>query len=185
MVYFLGCSKDSGTEPDEPSAITPIELNFENPPFNLQGNNALFARDVPYGPYEENVFDIFLVAATEPTPLIIFMHGGGFTDGDKGVTYLNAREEIREVLTNGASYATINYRLLEEVDNEGVIKPLSDSRRCLQFLRYHHEQLNVDPSRVALYGSSAGAGTNLWLAFNDDMADPGMQMIRSCENPPA
>jgi len=88
------------------------------------------------------------------------------------VPYLNARNEIRDVLAGGASYATINYRLLEEVDDEGIIKSMSDCRRCLQFLRYHHEQLNIDPERIALYGSSAGSGACLWLAFNDDLADP-------------
>ncbi len=165
-------NKDIVAESSVCSTITPIELNFEDPPINLQGNEAQFARNVAYGPYEENVFDIFLVEATEPTPLIVYIHGGGFTDGDKGVVYLSARDEIREVLSNGASYATINYRLLDEVDKEGVIKPLSDSKRCLQFLRYHHEQLNVDPSRIAIYGASAGAGTCLWMAFSDEMADP-------------
>ena len=53
----------------------------------------------------------------------------------------------------------------------GVIKPLNDSKRCLQFLRYHHKQLNIDPARIALYGASAGAGTCLWLACSEDMAD--------------
>ncbi len=31
---------------------------------------------------------------------------------------------------------------------------------------------NVDKTRVAAYGGSAGAGTSLWLAFHDDLADP-------------
>ena len=149
-----------------------IDLQFEAPPFDLDQINASFARGVAYGPYEENVFDIFLVDAVEPTPLVIYIHGGGFTNGTKGIVYVAARKEIREVLASGASYATIDYRLLEEVDDEGVIKSLTDSRRCLQFLRYHHEQLNVDPAQIAIYGASAGAGTCLWLAFNDDMADP-------------
>jgi acetyl esterase/lipase len=70
------------------------------------------------------------------------------------------------------AYASIDYRLLQELDTEGVIKPLSDSTRCVQFIRYHAEQLNVDPERIILMGGSAGAGTSLWIGFNDDMADP-------------
>jgi acetyl esterase/lipase len=31
---------------------------------------------------------------------------------------------------------------------------------------------NIDPTRLALSGSSAGAGTSLWLGFHDDLADP-------------
>ncbi len=152
--------------------VEPLELVFEDPPFPMLGVETSFARDVPYGPHEESVFDIFLAKADAPTPLVIFIHGGGFTSGDKGVIYVSGRKEIREFLSKGVSFATINYRLLDETDEEGVAKPLGDSRRCLQFLRYHHEELNVDPARVALYGASAGAGTSLWLAFTDDMAQP-------------
>ena len=172
LILFLGCTQPVENDDDDlQDDITPIELTFEDSPIDLQGNEAQFARDVSYGPYEENVFDIFLLEADEPTPLVIYIHGGGFTDGSKGIVYLSMRNEIRETLAGGASYATINYRLLDEVDTEGVIKPLSDSKRCLQFLRYHHEQLNIDPDRIALYGASAGAGTCAWLAFNDDLAD--------------
>jgi para-nitrobenzyl esterase len=166
------CSSNSAGPSDE--VIEPIDLVFEEPPFELLLTEAQFAREVSYGPHEDNVFDIFLVESEEPTPLVIFIHGGGFVTGSKGIVYINARDEIRATLATGASYATINYRLLEnEGETEGVLKPLGDSKRCLQFLRLHHEQLNLDPERIALYGASAGAGTSLWLALNDDMADPG------------
>jgi len=38
-------------------------------------------------------------------------------------------------------------------------------------MRYYSEALNIDKNRVAIYGGSAGAGTSLWLAFHNDMAD--------------
>jgi len=31
---------------------------------------------------------------------------------------------------------------------------------------------DIDPERIILMGGSAGAGTSLWIGFNDDMADP-------------
>jgi acetyl esterase/lipase len=172
LVFLLCIPGYSETDPNEPFDVNIIDPNFVEPPFNLFGIDALFARDVPYGPYEDNIFDIFLVNSKEPTPLVIFIHGGGFVSGDKIVPYVADRSEIRAFLAAGCSYATINYRLLEEVDHEGVIKPMSDCKRCLQFLRYHHETLNIDPARIALTGASGGAGTSLWIAFNDDMADP-------------
>jgi acetyl esterase/lipase len=47
-----------------------------------------------------------------------------------------------------------------------------DCGRGLQFLRHHAGKWNLDPARVASTGGSAGAGTSLWLAFHDDLADP-------------
>jgi acetyl esterase/lipase len=47
-----------------------------------------------------------------------------------------------------------------------------DCARALQFLRHHAKQWNLDPSLVASTGGSAGAGTSLWIAFHDDLADP-------------
>ena len=38
--------------------------------------------NVSYGDYEKQAFDIWLVPnATEPTPMVIFIHGGGFRSG--------------------------------------------------------------------------------------------------------
>ena len=36
----------------------------------------------------------------------------------------------------------------------------------------HSPEFNLDKARVAAMGGSAGAGTSLWLAFHDDLADP-------------
>jgi len=163
---------DADTDSDTDTDTGPgLELTFTDPPIDLQGIGARFAADVPYDEYEQTRFDILLPDAAAPTPLVIYIHGGGFTGGDKSNAYSSAAQ-IREFLAAGVSYATINYRLLQQGDAEGVIKPLGDSRRCLQFIRLHAATLNVVPERVAVYGGSAGAGTSLWLATHDEMADP-------------
>jgi acetyl esterase/lipase len=53
-----------------------------------------------------------------------------------------------------------------------VIKPLTDGRRAVQFMRLHADQFNIDPDRIILSGSSAGAGLSLLIAFQDDAALP-------------
>ena len=45
-------------------------------------------------------------------------------------------------------------------------------RRAIQFIRSKAGEWSVDKTAFAAYGGSAGAGTSLWLAFHDDMADP-------------
>jgi hypothetical protein len=169
-VLIAGC--DSGVVTSAPTANT-FSLAYVTPPIELSGIAANFARDVSYGADALNTFDIFLPSAMEATGLIIYVHGGGFTTGDKSAIYQNAMaDDIRESLNRGVAFASVNYRLLDVVDTEGVIKPLSDSRRALQFMRFRAEALNIDPDRIAMYGESAGAGTSLWLAYHDDMADP-------------
>src|SRR5512143_3966059 len=39
--------------------------------------------DEKYGPHEKQAFDLYLVESNKPTPLFIWIHGGGFQGGDK------------------------------------------------------------------------------------------------------
>jgi acetyl esterase/lipase len=47
-----------------------------------------------------------------------------------------------------------------------------DCARALQFTRSKAKEWNLDKTKVALAGGSAGACTSLWIAFHDDLADP-------------
>jgi acetyl esterase len=122
--------------------------------------------DVRYGPHERNRLDLYLAAADAPTPLVLFIHGGGFRQGDK--SNLPAAD-ARAWLAAGFSIAAINYRL---TDTAPMPAAYLDCARALQFLRYHADAWNIDPRLVAATGGSAGAGTSLWLACHDDLADP-------------
>jgi len=172
FVSVLGACGAGGVSTGVPSAPSSLVLSFSGAPVDLAGLNARFSADIEYGNQARNTFDIFLPDADTPTGLLIYVHGGGFTSGDKSAAYSGTlAEHVQETLAQGVAYASINYRLLDTQDSEGVLKPLGDSRRALQFMRHHAQALNIDPTRIAMYGSSAGAGTSLWLAFHDDMAD--------------
>jgi acetyl esterase len=121
--------------------------------------------DVAYGPHERNKIDLYLAESKTPTPLVLFIHGGGFRAGDKSSA--NAGE-IRAFHREGWSVAAINYRFTNVLPAPGQYL---DCGRALQFLRHHAQEYNLDPKLVASTGGSAGAGTSLWLAFHDDLAD--------------
>ncbi len=53
---------------------------------NIQGVFATFSNE-KYGSHEKNTFDIWLADSKKPTPLVIYIHGGGFTEGDKSKYY--------------------------------------------------------------------------------------------------
>lgn len=141
------------------------------PPIAVGGADVDFYAGVAYGADPAMKLDIFVQRTAPAAPLFLFIHGGGFTGGGRATGYGDARE-IAAALRAGASYATIDYRLLAPVDPDGVHKPLRDCARALQFLRHHAAALRLDPTRVFAMGGSAGAGTSLWLAFHDDLADP-------------
>jgi BD-FAE len=184
---LAACSdgNDHRAAPPEPEVVErpSLELSFSDAPIALDGITADFASDLRYGEAERNLFDIYLPDCSDPTPLVIYIHGGGFTGGDKAGSHDSNADNIREFLQNCVAFATINYTLLsipaddanlaEEPDQGGVLTSLQDTARALQFMRYYFESLNLDAENVALYGVSAGAGASLWLGTHDDMADAG------------
>jgi len=178
VLPLVAACSDGGDRREQPRP--PLELAFSGAPIDLAGTAADYAADVRYGPGERNLFDIYLPDCDEPTALVIYIHGGGFTGGDKGSA---PADNIREFLRACIAHASINYFLLDipgpgedtasAEAQGGVLTSLQDTARALQFMRYHFASLNIDPQRVALYGVSAGAGASLWLGTHDDMADPG------------
>jgi acetyl esterase len=123
-------------------------------------------RDLQYLPHESNRLDFWRAESDTPTPVVAFIHGGGFRGGSKNS--INAGT-LKALLEAGISVASIEYRLIG-------VAPLPtahhDCRRALQFIRSKAGEWNIDKTRVGAFGGSAGAQICMWLAFHDEMADP-------------
>ena len=119
-----------------------------------------------YGQYEKNNYDLWLSKTNSPAPLVIYFHGGSFSAGDKEKI---SGDLITLLLSKGISVMSANYRLTPEVTYPQHYK---DCARVIQYVRYNAAKLNIDPSKIAIYGSSAGACASLWIGLHDDMADP-------------
>jgi hypothetical protein len=121
--------------------------------------------DIAYGPHERNVLDFYKAPGPGPHPLFLYIHGGGFLNGDK--LHIN-RQLFTLCLQRGISVISISYRL-----SQHAIYPacFHDSRLALQYIRHHAADFDIDPARVAAGGSSAGAGISSWLGFRPDVAD--------------
>ncbi|MGZ0174529.1 MAG: alpha/beta hydrolase fold domain-containing protein [Planctomycetales bacterium] len=121
--------------------------------------------NVKYGPFRRNVMDVWLAKSDKPTPVLVSIHGGGFRGGNKSVS----DGILKESLDSGISVVAITYRLSDE-----AIAPAKflDSARAIQFIRHNGKEWNLDPTRIAATGGSAGAGISLWLGFHEDVADP-------------
>jgi acetyl esterase/lipase len=124
---------------------------------------------VAYGSHPRQVLDFYPAKSEKPTPVVFYIHGGGWQGGDK-------RTNPKAFLDKGISVVAINYRYVkngvEEKVEPPVKAPLHDAARALQFIRSKAAEWNLDKKRIGATGGSAGACTSLWLAFHDDMADP-------------
>lgn len=174
LSFTFSCQKN-----DNNPLIPSSNITFSESPFDLQGINAKFSKDIAYDNKERTQFDIWLPNSNTPTGLVIYVHGGGFTSGDKDFVYSiqsggawDFPSDIRFLLQNNIAVATIRYTLLSPTgEAEGIRKPMADVRRALQYIRYRASDFNIDKSKIIFAGNSAGAGTSLWIAFNNDFAN--------------
>ena len=84
--------------------------------------------DVPYGPHPRNVLDFWKADGKGPRPLLVYIHGGGWTAGDKQ----QDTQHYQPFLDKGISCAAINYRLTPQ---SPLPAPVHDTARAIQFLR--------------------------------------------------
>lgn len=133
--------------------------------------------DVPYGTHARQVVDFFKAPSDKPTPVVLFIHGGGWVNGDKSGVQNSL--DIAKLLKNGISVVAVQYRMVPDAQANGVeppVKwPLEDARRALQFVRSKAKEWNIDKNRIVAHGGSAGACSSLWLAMHDEMAQPDSQ----------
>ena len=120
--------------------------------------------NVSYAGHDRNVLDFWKATGDGPRPLLVYIHGGGWIGGDKNQSPAN----IRPFLEKGISYAAINYRLTGEAP---LPAPVHDAARAIQFIRSKAKEWNIEKTRVALTGGSAGACTSMWILLHDDLAD--------------
>jgi acetyl esterase/lipase len=130
------------------------------------------AAKVAYGTHERQVLDFWQAKADAPTPLVLYIHGGGWRGGDKSGL---RGDTIQQCLDAGISVAAINYRFTQQADElkiePSVKAPLEDAARALQTIRSKAKAWNIDKKRIGATGGSAGACSSLWLAFHNELAD--------------
>ncbi|MDW3196527.1 MAG: T9SS type A sorting domain-containing protein [Cytophagales bacterium] len=162
------------------SSFAQLSIQFEPINSSINSPDPVQSLDIPYDDINQDrqAFHLFLPDTDGQFPVVIFYHGGGFTGGSRDKVFEDEalQRAIKYFLENGIAFISAGYRLIDNrTEEEGVIKSLKDSKRALQFIRHYAEDLHIMPERIGLMGSSAGAGTALWLATHNDMADPNSE----------
>jgi acetyl esterase/lipase len=85
--------------------------------------------------------------ASTPAPLIVWIHGGGWSGGDKHDV------PILSMLANGFAVASVEYRLSGQAPFPAQIE---DVKASIRWLRTHSKEYGLDPNRFGVIGHSAG-----------------------------
>ena len=123
-------------------------------------------RDIVFGStpgFRPLTLDLHRPAAVG-APVIIFVHGGGWRVGSRRIFYPGVTEDesFGRLVGAGFAVASIDYRLSGEARFPAQ---LEDVNTALRWVRDAGPAAGVDPSRIVLWGESAGAHLVTLAAF--------------------
>jgi acetyl esterase/lipase len=130
-------------------------------------------KDIRYGDAGRyNLLDIYRRRdAFSDAPVLVYFHGGGFTTGRKSH---EAKPLLMRLARSGRVCISANYRLRPEF---GFPDHQIDAKKVIAWVREHSEEYGMDPTKLFVSGSSAGANLAGLCAFtpNDPRFQPGME----------
>ncbi|MCA3255869.1 MAG: alpha/beta hydrolase, partial [Alphaproteobacteria bacterium] len=109
------------------------------------------SQTVAYGTAPEQAVDVYGAGAGAKKPLVLFIHGGGWSLGDRKQS-VGAKAD--HFTGTGYVFASTGYRLVPAATVE---EQAADVAAAIAALRRDAARLGVDPDRIALVGHSAGA----------------------------
>jgi acetyl esterase/lipase len=107
--------------------------------------------ELSYGSDPLQRLDLVAPPGNQRPPLVLFVHGGGWSIGDKRGAEAAKAEHF---LGRGLAFASVNYRL---VPKASVEEQAADIAGAIAFLRANAARSNYDGNRIVLMGHSAGA----------------------------
>ena len=106
----------------------------------------------PEGAPEVRVLVYLPITVEGPRATLLWMHGGGYIMGSPEQEDLMVKNMVSAI---GCVAVSVDYRLAPETRHPG---PVEDCYAALKWLHTHASELGVDPTRIAIAGSSAGGG---------------------------
>jgi len=104
-----------------------------------------------YGADPKQALDLVKPAGVDKAPVLLFVHGGGWSIGDKRHA---AGDKARWANAKGWAFASANYRLVPQATVE---QQAADVAGAIAWLRANATVQGLDPDRIVLMGHSAGA----------------------------
>lgn len=126
----------------------------------------VFELDLPYADSDNPRQRLDLYLPEEPDeaalPVIVFLHGGGWVEGDKG----DGAVRVLPFVTSGEYAAvSVGYRLADEATWPAQ---LHDGKAAIRWVKANAAEHGLDPERIAVWGRSTGAHLALMLGLTGD-----------------
>ena len=114
----------------------------------------------------------------ELCPVIVFIHGGGWRNGDKASGVF--RDYPLEYASRGYVCASVNYRLIDEGT---ILDCIADCKCAVRWLRAHADEFSIDVNKFGAYGNSAGAHLVAMLGLSSTQGElDGDGPYRECSS---
>jgi acetyl esterase/lipase len=113
-------------------------------------SNVVYSTPTTVGKQVKLVMDIQVPKTAGRKPLVVFLPGGGFLSADPSGN-LNQRTYVAE---QGYVVASVQYRTIP--DGATYKDGLADVKSAIRYLRAHAARYDVNASKVAVWGQSAG-----------------------------
>lgn len=164
---------------DDDASLRAIASVFGRKPANKYVNVEMYSHELittpsatfenaPYGNHYKNKLDVWLPKnAKSKTPVVIYMHGGGWINGNMVDARISG--SLEKLLANDIAVICIQYRLISDANAQNVYPPvkapLDDVVKAIEFVKNNAQKWNLDVSKIALSGGSAGACSALYASL--------------------
>lgn len=125
-------------------------------------------RDIPYADTDNprQRLDLYLPKerkSDKTLPVIVFIHGGGWRNGDKA----GGLNQIARFVSSGQyAGASIGYRLTNEAQWPAQIH---DCKAAIRWIKANAKEHGLDPEKIAVWGTSAGGHLVSFLGTSGDV----------------
>lgn len=153
-----------------------IKISYKSPEmqqYSVQWSDEIgtVRTDLTYGEKPANEFDLYLPVddSKESYGLVVYLHAGGFTSGDK----TDDKEILQWLCSKGYVAAGINYTLRDDAHPEAsVLSQSNEIKESIPFVIEEARKLGYNIDRMATAGGSAGGCLALIYAYRDASSSP-------------
>ena len=141
-------------------------------------------KDISYGDKESNKFDLYVPKdnSKENYGLIVYLHAGGFTSGDKS----GDEEILKWLCSKGYVTAGINYTLRTDENDASVYSQSIEIKEAMPIVVEEAKKLGYNVNEMVISGGSAGGTLAMLYAYRDAEESPiPVKMMFEMVGPPS